>query len=134
MVAAPDVKQVIKFKTQEGWGLPEIAGDDPIDDRPIRLLPSPAEISRHLDALAWAARYLCPANAGSARMVGLWATCKASTRPFGQAVEDLRSLGRSQAYRLRDRGLSFISRGRDRDGGPVEPPKGGQSYRNLKRP
>jgi hypothetical protein len=49
-------------------------------------------------------------------------------------VEDLRSLGRSQAYRLRDRGLSLISQGLDRDDVPVEPPKGGQNYRNLKRP
>jgi hypothetical protein len=39
----------------EGWGLPEVAGDDPLEDRPIRLLPSPAQV---------------------ARMVGLWAASK----------------------------------------------------------
>lgn len=93
----------------EGWGLPEVADQDaPPDDRPLRLMLPPAVVSRHRAALEWPARFLCPDHVGSARMVGLWAACKAGRRSFDGAVK-ARGLSRAHAYRLRDRGLALIS-------------------------
>ena len=99
-----------------GWGLPETA-DEPEEARLV-IRPTPAQIDRHLAALQWPATYLCPANHGSARMVGLWATCKATRQPFARAI-DGRGVSRPAAYALRDRGLSLIAQGLDRDGVPL---------------
>jgi hypothetical protein len=51
-------------------------------------------------------------------MCGLWAASKAYKRSFDQALK-ARGVGRSLAYRLRDRGLALISQGLDRDRFPV---------------
>lgn len=99
----------------EGWGFPEIAGDDREPPPPLRVLISPAEVSRHMAALEWPALYLCPDHIGSARMVGLWAASKARRVSFSGAVKAMGTLSRLHAYRLRDRGLSIISQGLDRD-------------------
>lgn len=96
---------------EEGWGVREFA-DPP---QPMRLQETPAQISRHLAALEWPLTYLLPHHEGSARIVGLWAACKAHKRPFDAAVR-AKNLHRSFAYKLRDRGLSLISQGLDRDG------------------
>lgn len=101
----------------EDFGIPERADDDP--ERGLEVQPSPAQISRHLAALEWPANYLIPAHDGSARMLGLWAYCKASRRPFDQAVKDQCKMSRGAAYALRDRALSIISQGLERD--EVEP-------------
>lgn len=103
----------------ELWGLPEVA--DPEDVPPMRIRPSAVQVSRHEAALAWPAVYLCPAHHGSARMCGLWATSRAYRRSFDQSLK-ARGVGRSLAYRLRDRGLSLIAQGLDRDGVPLAPP------------
>lgn len=104
----------------EGWGLPEIAGDDETEaekDAKLILPPTPAMVSRHLAALEWPAIYLCPHHDDSARMLGLWAACKARRRSFERM---LNGRARGHAYRLRDRGLSLISQGLARDGVPVD--------------
>jgi hypothetical protein len=103
----------------EGWGLPEIAGDDMPDERRLRVQPPPAVVSFHRAALAWPAAYLCPANVGSARMLGLWATCKARRHSFDRAVKERGNISRGHAYVLRDRGLSLIAQGLDRDRVPL---------------
>lgn len=103
----------------EGWGLPEVAEDGrPDDDRPLRLMLPPAVVSRHRAALEWPARFLCPDHVGSARMVGLWAACKAGRRSFDGAVKE-RGVARSHAYRLRDRGLMLMAVGLDRERVPL---------------
>jgi len=91
---------------------------DPEDARFLRVQLSAAQVSRHEAVLAWPATYLCPDHHGSARMCGLWAASRAYKRSFDQALK-VRGVGRSLAYRLRDRGLSVISQGLDRDGVPV---------------
>ena len=48
-------------------------------------------------------------------MVGLWSLCKVSRRSFAGAVK-ARGISRPAAYQLRDRGLSMISQGLQRDG------------------
>lgn len=94
---------------------------DPDDLPPMRIRPSAAAITRHLSALEWPARYLVAADlVGSARMVGLWAACRAYNRPFNRAL-DARGIHRAFGYRLRDKGLSLISQGLDRDKVPVDP-------------
>ncbi len=104
----------------EGWGLPELAEDDlsenEKDDRLI-LPPSAADVSRHLAALEWPADYLCPDHIGSARMLGLWAVCRARRISFGRSLKG--RVARGHAYHLRDRGLSLISQALARDGIPV---------------
>lgn len=104
----------------EGWGLPEAADDDRAEDRPLRLMLPPAVVSRHRAALEWPATYLCPDNTTSARMLGLWAACKAGKRSFDGAVKARGNIARAHAYRYRDKGLSIISQGLARDGVPVE--------------
>jgi len=102
-----------------GWGIRETA-DDPNDLPPMRIMPTPAQISRHLAALEWPAVYLVgEGREGTARMVGLWAACRAYRRPFNAAVKE-RGVHRSLAYQLRDRGLSIISQGLARDGVGVD--------------
>ncbi|WP_245875310.1 hypothetical protein [Tabrizicola aquatica] len=96
------------------WGLPEVA--DPEDVPPIRITPSAAQVSRYEAVLAWPATYLVPmGHTGSARMLGLWAASRAYRLSFDQALQ-ARGVGRSLAYRMRDRGLSLIAQGLHRDG------------------
>lgn len=102
---------------EEGWGLPEVAGDDEVEAKALILPPSPAQVTRFISVLEWPAVYLCPEHHGSARMVGLWATCKARRFPFDKALAG--RMARGHAYRLRDRGLSIISQGLDRDRVPL---------------
>jgi hypothetical protein len=103
-----------------GWGLPERADDD-VPDRPSAARLTPAQVSRHMAVLDWPARYLIPGHEGSARLVGLWAMCKASRRPFNEAARR-RGIDRSLAYRYRDKGLSIIAMGLTLDAVPLDPP------------
>ena len=104
---------------EEGWGLPEIAGDDEPDERRRHAMPSPEQITRHELALQWPADHLFPDHKGSARMLGLWAACEISKRSFNGACK-ARGVDRRAALQLRDPGLSLISQALDRAGVPVE--------------
>ncbi len=86
----------------------------------MRLMLPPAVVSRHRAALEWPAIYLCPGNVTSARMLGLWAACKAGKRPFDKALEARGGIARAHVYRYRDRGLSLIAQGLVRDRVPVD--------------
>ncbi len=111
-IGAISFRATLDDHLEEGWGLPEVAGDDDLEARPLVLPPPPEVVTRHLDALEWTGRYLSD-HIGSARTVGLWAACKARRMSFERAVEG--RMARSAAYRLRDRGLSLISVGLDRE-------------------
>jgi hypothetical protein len=104
---------------EEGWGIPEVAGDDVPDEKQIRPAATPEQITRHEAALQWPADYLLPDYKGSARMVGLWCACQVGKRSFN-GVCKARGVDRHAAMQLRDRGLSLISQGLTRDGVPVE--------------
>lgn len=97
-----------------GWGIPETA-DDPNEERPLRVQLSAAQVTALEDVLCWPARYLCPDHAGSARMVGLWAACKARRSSFDRALKARKTIARATAFRLRDRGLSLIAQRLTRD-------------------
>ncbi len=101
----------------EGWGLPEAAGDDePGGGKRLIVQATAAQITAHEAALSWPAVYLYPAHDGSARMLCLWLRCKVFRRPFDEAVKRRGTISRATAFRLRDRGLSIISIGLDKDG------------------
>jgi len=102
---------------EEGWGLPEVAGDDAQRERKLVLPPSPKRVEQMVDALTWISVFLVATNPGSAQMLALWVRCKVYRRDFGEATAG--RVSRSSAYRLRDRGLGIIATrltlaGRDR--------------------
>ncbi|WP_226341007.1 hypothetical protein [Gemmobacter serpentinus] len=100
----------------EGWGLPEVAGDgEPGDGKRLVVQATAAQVTAYEAALIWPAVYLYPAYEGSARMLCLWARCKARRVSFDAAVKRRGTIARATAYRMRDRGLSIISVGLDRD-------------------
>ena len=102
------------------WGLPDYVCDEETDDGiRLRINPSPARISRLLEALEWPAKYVAPTAPGDARVLGLWVRCKVFKRPFNEAVDKRRFLTRAAAYRMRDRALTTISVKLDRDGVPL---------------
>lgn len=105
----------------EGWGIPEAAEEEGREeDHRLRLQLPPAVVSRHRAALEWPATYLCPDHVTSARMLGLWAACKAGKRSFDGAIKAKGGIARAHAYRYRDKGLTLISIGLARDGVPVD--------------
>jgi len=120
MVSArlPEVPLSLDDFAAAGWGLPETA-DDPDDAPPMRVQLTGAQVTRHLDALEWPARYLARYD-GSRQMVALWAGCKARRRPFNEAVKARGTVHRSAAYALRDKGLSIIAQGLDLDRVPLD--------------
>ncbi|RAZ84046.1 hypothetical protein DDV93_13370 [Cereibacter johrii] len=94
------------------------------EDEPpqVRIQASAARVTFFEAVLEWPALYLCPEHVGSARCVGLWALCRARKASFA-ANAKARGLTPGHAYRLRDRGLSLISQGLERDGVPVPQPE-----------
>jgi hypothetical protein len=100
---------------EEGWGLPEVAGDEGFEERKLVLNISAAQVTAHEAALNWPALYLYPSHEGIARMLGLWLRCKVYRRDFGEAVKRRGTMSRASAFRLRDKGLTVISIGLARD-------------------
>ncbi len=115
-----DYRATEKDHDVEGWGLPEVA--DPDDLPPMRVQPTAALVTLYEAALEWPADFLCPDHVGSARCLGLFAACKAYGLPVAPELK-ARRVARHVAYRLRDRGLSLISQGLERDGVPVPQPE-----------
>lgn len=103
----------------EGWGLPELAGDETQEDRPLRVNATPEQVGAYMAALQWQAAYLVPAHVGSSRVLGLWLRCRVARRSFDAAIKDRPHLSRANAYRLRDRALSIIAQGLQSDGVPL---------------
>ncbi len=102
----------------ESWGLPETAGDHEPAPRRLRVMPSPEQISRQEAALDWPRRYLSD-HEGSARILALWLRCKIQKKPFDTAVKARGTISRGAAIQMRDKALSIISQGLDRDGVPL---------------
>lgn len=104
---------------EEGWGLPEVAGDVEEDERSIYRSPTAEQITAYEAALQWPAEYLIPDHSGSARVLNLWVRCKVHNKSFASAITRRGTMSRGAAYRLRDRGLSLISQGLDRNEVPL---------------
>ncbi|RHZ95361.1 hypothetical protein D1122_14845 [Cereibacter sphaeroides] len=88
----------------------------------MRVQPTPALVSRYVAALQWPADYLCPEHIGSARCLGLFTACKAYGLLIAPELK-ARGVARHHAYRLRDRGLSLIALGLEKDAVPVPQPE-----------
>lgn len=117
----PAVALSLEDYLAEGWGLPDGPDEEEkaLRERSMRIAPTPKQITAHLAALEWPARYLVPDRAGDARVLNLWVRCKVYSRPFNEAIDRRQYLSRAMAYRMRDRALSVISVGLDRDGVPL---------------
>lgn len=131
----PSFNPTLDDHLDEGWGLPETAGDEePGNGKRLVVQATAAQITAYEAALNWPAVYLYPAHEGSARLLCLWVRCKVHRRPFEGAIKARYSrmvqrdgdkaqrewgMSRATAFRLRDRGLSIISVGLDRDGVPL---------------
>ncbi|ULB08422.1 hypothetical protein ORIO_00505 [Cereibacter azotoformans] len=105
---------------EDDWGAVETADDDV--PPPIRIQGTAARVTFYETALEWPARYLCPDHVGSARCVGLWARCKARKASFAYEAK-ARGLARRHAYSLKDRALSLIAQGLERDRVPAPRPE-----------
>lgn len=116
----PSYKPTLEDHLESGWGLPETAGDEREEEKAIKLRASPEQVKAYLEALEWMADYLAKDHPGLARTLGLWLASKVYRFSF---ENELRARGsdmtRTHAYRLRDRALSVISQGLQRDGVPL---------------
>lgn len=99
-----------------GWDA-AIPADEEELQRRLRHKRSPARVSFLERAMVWPATYLRD-SPDEARMLQLWLRCKVSRRKFRDEVEQ-RKIARATAYRQRDRALTMISVGLDRDGVPL---------------
>lgn len=113
----PAYRASLEDHLDEGWGLPEAAEDDEdtARNRAMPRPPSPERIEHLVDALAWPARFVALSNPGSARMLSLWLRCRVYKLDFERALDRI-GMSRSHAYRLRDRALTLIAVGLDREG------------------
>lgn len=103
---------------EEGWGLPEVAGDDEPDDRKLELPVTPERADYLMRSLSWVAVYLINDNhRGSGLMVSRWMAHSGGKGSGGfNAAIRRAGVSRTHAYRLRDRGLSLIAQGLTKDG------------------
>lgn len=96
-----------------GWDFALAADDAELARRRRRSL-SPPRVSFLLRAMEWPKNYLAE-EPGAARLLQLWVACKTSRRRYAGELKR-RGLARATAYRKRDKALSMIAVGLDRDG------------------
>jgi len=102
----------------EGWGAVEVA-DDQTEAPPVRRRLRPREVSALIEALYWPAKYAVPTLPTASRILNLWLVCKVYRGNFDKAIERRGDMSRASAYRYRDRALSAIAQGLERDGVPL---------------
>lgn len=83
----------------------------------VRIRARAAEVTRMERALAWQARYL-DGHTQPARVLAAFLRCKVRRQPFAEAIR-AHGWSRSGAYAARDRGLTLIAQGLNRDGVPM---------------
>lgn len=118
----PNYKPTLEDHLEEGWGVPEVAGDELPWDKPIELPVDPIRADYLMASLSWVSVYLV--NAGhpaTGKVVSLWMAHSVSRngRAFDAALKR-EGMSRGHAYRVRDRGLSLIAQGLTADGVPYE--------------
>lgn len=118
----PNYKPSLDDHLEEGWGIPEEAGD--LDDwsKPIELPIDPKRADDLMASLSWVSIYLV--NSGhpvTGKIVSLWMAHSVSRngRAFEAALKR-EKMSRGHAYRIRDRGLSIIAQGLTADGVPYD--------------
>ena len=119
----PSYKATLEDHLEEGWGIPETAGDDEPWDKAIEIPIDPARADYLMASLSWVGVYLI--NDGhpvTGKMVSLWMahSVTRNARAFDAALKR-EKVSRGHAYRIRDRGLSMIAQRLTADGVPYEP-------------
>lgn len=105
----PDIDMSMADRLAEGWS--SVVGKD--DERRLRRAFAAGRISQLEWAIRWPIDYL-DAEPGARRVLQLWLRCKVTRLRFDGEVK-ARKWSRATAYRQRDRALSLISVGLDRD-------------------
>lgn len=88
------------------------------DERPSRVGATSRQITRMEASMRWPIQYL-EAMPGPRRVLAVFLRCRAYRKPFGLACKRL-GWPRATAYRARDKALSLIAQGLNRDGVPVD--------------
>lgn len=101
----------------EGWSYAIEVDEEELSKRAKRRRLSPARVSFLERAAAWPMEYLGD-DPERARVLQLWLRCKVSKKKFGAEVDRV-GMARATAYRQRDRALTIVSVGLDRDEIPV---------------
>ena len=102
----------------EGWSYAiELDEEEEIKRRQNRRRLTPARVSFLERAAAWPMEYLAD-DPERARVLQLWLRCKVSKK-FGAEVDRV-GMARATAYRQRDRALTILSVGLDRDEIPLQ--------------
>ena len=85
-----------------------------------RVNASSAMISRMETVLGWQGTYLASSqeHVGSSRVLKVYLRCRANKASFANECKR-RGWGRTRSYEQRDRALSVIAQGLDRDGAPL---------------
>lgn len=114
--SCPIYRATLEDHLAEGWGIPEVAGDDQPDERRLHVALSAIEVERLEDVLQWQARYLA-GHVVMGRILGLWLRAQALGKKghFERALRGL-NLPKTTGYRLRDRAITTIAMGLERDG------------------
>jgi hypothetical protein len=115
--ALPGYAVSLEDHLAEGWGIPEVAGNDDEAGRlqHMPLPPGPDRITALEDALTWVGRYVARDHRVLARILQMWIRCRVYRGSFDAVCADLR-ISRAHAYVLRDRALGLIARGLDGEG------------------
>lgn len=118
----PTYKATLDDHLEEGWGIPEEAGDADEWIKPVELPIDPKRADFLMQSLTWVGVYLI--NSGhpaTGKMVSLWMAHSVSrnARAFEAALKR-EKVSRGHAYRMRDRGLSIIAQRLTADGVPYE--------------
>lgn len=88
------------------------------DEGPMRRGATSREISRMEAAICWPVEYLGE-QPGPRKVLAVFLRCKAYRKPFDRACKRL-GWPRATAYRARDKALSLIAQGLNRDAVPVD--------------
>lgn len=105
----PDLDMSMADRLAEGWS--SVVGED--QERRLRRAYAAGQISQLEQAIRWPIEYL-DAEPGARRVLQLWLRCKVTKLRFDAEVK-AKKWSRATAYRQRDRALSAISMGLDRD-------------------
>lgn len=120
--AMPSYKPTLEDHLDEGWGLPEEAGDDEEWIKPIELPIDAKRADFLMQSLTWVGVYLInDGHPATGKMVSLWMAYSVSrnSRAFESALKR-EKVSRGHAYRIRDRGLSIIAQRLTVEGVPYE--------------
>lgn len=117
----PKYKPTLEDFAAEGWGLPEIADPDDIEDDRLFVQLSPEAVDRHTSALDWSRLHLAPDHREEAIALNLYLLCKVNGLPVRREVRQRHHVEMSVStfYRKKSRALSILSQKLEFRGEPL---------------